>query len=93
MPQLDNSQKIIAVKAYFIITVDSICRTFSTIMRNRLSDTLESESSAFAYRSKTKASEILLKKAARSFSLKKPQLVELRSPSQYTSHSAFITTK
>lgn len=80
------------MKAYFIITVDPIPKTSSTIMKNRLSDTLES--SAFAYRSKTEAIEmVLLKKAARSFPLKKPQLVELLSPSQYTSHGSFITTK
>lgn len=90
--RLCHSQKIIAVKAYFIITVDPVCKIFSTIMKNRLSDTLES--SAFAYRSKTQALEILLlKTAARSFSLKKPQLVELQSPSQYTSHRTFITTE
>lgn len=68
------SQKGIAGKADFIIH----SQNNSYHYENSLSDTLESESPAFAYKSKTKALEILLlRKAATSFSLKKPQFVEL----------------
>lgn len=74
-PQPNSSKKRRAVKACFVIAADPTHKTLSTITKNRLSD---SESSAFAYRNKTEALEILLlKNAARSFSLKQPQLGEL----------------
>lgn len=61
-------------------------------MKNMFAEALDSL--AFAYRKITKALEILvLKKTARAFFVKKPQLVKDFTIQQYPSHSAFTTTK